>query len=134
VVFCTTILLLSKPVVGSVWLLKFHLKGLNMNLKSLIILVAFAPTFLLAQTNLPTGLSSTGMPAGIPPGIPTLMPPVPSPQNVQNAVKTVEAVSSAKPMYPGNPVTPSSVESFEKGGGGNMKSTYGNCRDGSSIC
>ena len=38
-----------------------------MNIKLMIALVAFAPTMALAQTNLPSGVSSTGKPAGMPP-------------------------------------------------------------------
>ena len=37
-----------------------------MKIKLMIALVAFAPTLALAQTNLPSGVSSTGKPAGMP--------------------------------------------------------------------
>ena len=38
-----------------------------MKFKSLIALVALVPTLALAQANLPSGVSSTGKPAGMPP-------------------------------------------------------------------
>jgi hypothetical protein len=98
-----------------------------MKYRLLIALVALVPTLVLAQTGLPSGVSSSGKPAG--------MPPAPTPQTVQNTVKAVETVSGAPSMTPNNSVTPSEVKSSGKGGGGTMKSTYDNCgKDGRSIC
>jgi hypothetical protein len=89
----------------------------------MIALVAFAPTLVLAQTGLPSGVSSSGKPAG--------MPPTPTPQTVQNTAKAVETVSGAASITP----TPSSEKSSGKSGGGSMKSTYDSCgTDGRSIC
>jgi hypothetical protein len=86
-----------------------------MKYKLLIALVALAPTLVLAQTSLPSGVSSSGKSAG--------MPPAPTPQTVQNTAKAVETVSGATSATP----TPSSAKSSGKSGGGSMKSTYDNC-------
>lgn len=80
-----------------------------MKIKSLIALAAFAPTMVLAQTNIPSpssGVSSTGKPAG--------MPPTPTPQAVTNTVKTVETVNSSKPVAP--PLNPSQSSILKDGG------------------
>jgi hypothetical protein len=83
------------------------IQGLNIKIKSLIALAAFAPTMVLAQTNIPSsGVSSTGKPAG--------MPPTPTPQAVTNTVKTVETVNSSKPVAP--PLNPSQSSILKDGG------------------
>ena len=90
--------------------------GDTMKYRLLISLIAFAPTLVLAQTGLPSGVNHTEKPAG--------MLPAPTPQTVQNTVKAVETVSGATSMMPNNSVTPSSVKSSGKDVGATMKSTY----------
>ena len=63
-----------------------------MNIKLMIALVAFAPTLALAQTNLPSGVSSTGKPAG--------MPPVQTPQPSQAG--RMSDIEQRKPVTPSN--------------------------------
>ena len=87
-----------------------------MKLKSLIVLAALAPSLVLAQSGLPSGVSSTGKPAG--------MSTVPTPQTVQNTVKAVETVSGAASMTPNHSAAPNSTYSSEKSEGSSLKSTY----------
>jgi len=87
-----------------------------MKLKSLIVL-ALAPSLIMAQASLPSAqVSSTGKPAG--------MPSVPTPQTVQNTVKAVETVSGAASMTPNHSAAPNSTYSSEKSEGSSLKSTY----------
>jgi hypothetical protein len=67
-----------------------------MKLKSLIALVALVPTMVLAQANLPSGVSSTGKPAGMPP-VPTTPP---------SQMGRMGDEEQRKPVTPNNPVTP----------------------------
>lgn len=105
-----------------------------MKYRLLIALVALAPNMVLAQTGLPSGVSSSGMPAG--------MTPAPTPQTVQNTAKAVETVSGATSLTPNNHVTPTEVYSSGKntsgkGGGSTMKSTsdyYNYCNGNYSVC
>jgi hypothetical protein len=64
-------------------------------IKSLIALAAFAPTLVLAQTNLPSGVSSTGKPPVIPPAQTT-----PPPQ-----MGKMGDEFQRKPIIPGNTST-----------------------------
>ena len=109
---------MAKTLVGSVLLVKFYLKGMAMKFKLLIVLVALAPTLVLAQANLPSGVSSSGKPAG--------MPSVPTPPSQMGRVGDEE---QRKPITPGNPVTPTPTNSSgnttsKKSEGSTMKSTY----------
>jgi len=93
----------AKTLVGSVLLVKFYLKGIAMKFKSLIALVALAPTLALAQANLPSGVSSTGKPAGMPP-VPTTPP---------SQMGKVGDEEQRKPISPSNPVTPTPAKNVE---------------------
>jgi hypothetical protein len=67
---------------------------LNVKIKFLIAFAALVPAFALAQTALPSGVGSTGMPPGVPPGVPLglppVMPPTPPPEALQNVVNGVQ--------------------------------------------
>ena len=105
-----------KTLVGSVLLVKFYLKGLNIKLKLLTALAVLTPSLVLAQTNLPSGVSSRGMPIG--------MPPVPTPPSQMGRVG-VEG--QRKPITPGNAITPTPTPTNSSGKSerGSIKSTKG---------
>jgi len=67
-----------------------------MKLKLLITFAALAPSLVLAQATLPSGVSSTGKPAGMPP-VPTTPP---------SQMGRVGDEEQRKPITPSNPVTP----------------------------
>jgi hypothetical protein len=73
-------------------------------LKSLIALVALAPSLVLAQANLPSGVSSTGKPSGMP-AVPTTPP---------SQMGKVGDEEQRKPITPSNPVTPTPTNNSGK--------------------
>jgi hypothetical protein len=88
------------------------IKGFNMKIKSLIALVAFAPTVVLAQVNMKSSSSQAN---------PPVMPPAQTPQPPQAG--KMGDIEQRKPVTPGNTSTSNpSQSSILKDGGSTGKS------------
>lgn len=93
---------MAKTLVGLVLLVKFYLKGIAMEFKLLIALVALAPTLVLAQI-----IGNSNSSQAKPPG----MPPVPTTPPSQMA--KVGDADQRKPISPSNSVTPTPAKNVE---------------------